>query len=182
MNTPTDITRTIEIRLHTVEQLFDLLDPSPFHDKALAPAAESYLLSSAKEHTLQEALLLRVHVPELSRQRSKEISSAIHAHFQVSAEAATRHYRQRMRVGRTTLGLGLATLVVCLLIRSLLTNLEHSAALIQAISEGLLILGWVAMWRPVELLLFERWENQQERLWFEKLSRIPIEFEYYAVT
>lgn len=49
---------------------------------------------------------------------------------------------------------------------------------ILAIGEGLLILGWVAMWRPLEILLFERLENHQKSALLRRLARIPVDFEF----
>lgn len=39
----------IEMKLREVRQLFDTLDPSPFHEKDLDAAAEEYLVSAARE-------------------------------------------------------------------------------------------------------------------------------------
>jgi len=49
-------------------------------------------------------------------------------------------------------------------------------ALVQGLGEGLLILGWVAMWRPVEILLFEHWERHLDHALLERLGSIPIAF------
>lgn len=39
----------IEIHLKTLAQLFDSLDPAPFHDKTLDREAEAYLIESVDE-------------------------------------------------------------------------------------------------------------------------------------
>ena len=57
----------------------------------------------------------------------------------------------------------------------LLGNPGNSQVL-TAISEGLLIVGWVAMWRPIEVLLFERLENHQNMALFDRLSHIEVGF------
>jgi hypothetical protein len=56
-----------------------------------------------------------------------------------------------------------------------------SSQMLVAIGEGLLIFGWVAMWRPIEILLFERLENHQNRTLLQHLSQIPVTFEYEVV-
>jgi hypothetical protein len=70
---------------------------------------------------------------------------------------------------------GLAVLGTTLLVRALLGNPGNSQVL-TAISEGLLIVGWVAMWRPIEVLLFERVENHQNMALFDRLSHIEVGF------
>jgi hypothetical protein len=51
-----------------------------------------------------------------------------------------------------------------------------NSQVLTAISEGLLIVGWVAMWRPIEVLLFERVENHQNMALFDRLSHIEVGF------
>lgn len=166
---------TIDLRIHSLAQLYDAMDPAPFHDKALDPRAEDWILSCAREHAAHEDLVLRVHGPEALRAHLPEVTAAVHAHFGLLLQTAERHGRQRLRVGRATLLLGLAVLVACLLLRTLVPATD--SAFVEALREGLLILGWVALWRPVEILLFERWESRQERQRLRALARAPVVFE-----
>ena len=41
--------------------------------------------------------------------------------------------------------------------------------------EGLLILGWVAMWRPIEVLLYDWWPLARRRTLLRRLATIPVE-------
>ncbi|MCE3001096.1 MAG: hypothetical protein LW860_00155 [Xanthomonadaceae bacterium] len=165
---------TIDLRIHSLAQLFDAMDPAPFHDKALDPRAEDWILSCAREFAPHEPVTLRVHGPAPLRDHLGEITTAVHAHFQLLLEAADRHGRQRLRIGRDTLLIGLAVLAACLLLRSLVP--AGDAAPVEALREGLLILGWVALWLPVEILLFERWESRQERQRLAALARAEVGF------
>jgi hypothetical protein len=42
-------------------------------------------------------------------------------------------------------------------------------------SEGLLILGWVAMWRPVEIFLYDWWPEFGKHLLFLRIAGMKIE-------
>jgi hypothetical protein len=42
-------------------------------------------------------------------------------------------------------------------------------------SEGLSILGWVAMWRPVEIFLYDWWPEIGKRRLFDRLASMPID-------
>ena len=44
------------------------------------------------------------------------------------------------------------------------------------LGEGLLIVGWVGLWRPAEMLLFERLENSADRSVLRRLAQIPVRF------
>jgi hypothetical protein len=43
------------------------------------------------------------------------------------------------------------------------------------VSEGLLILGWVAMWRPVEIFLHDWWPELGKRKLFDRIAHMQIE-------
>jgi uncharacterized membrane protein YgdD (TMEM256/DUF423 family) len=165
---------TIAIELKSLGQIYDWMDPAPFHDKALDPRAEEYILSCAREHAHDEALALHLHVPAALLAHRAELTTAIHAHFRLALVAAERRYRQRMRVGRATLVLGLVVLAACMLVREFALGTD-AVGWRGAAGEGLLILGWVALWRPVEVLLFERWEIRQEHALLRRLARMPVE-------
>lgn len=165
----------IDIRIQRITQLYDSLDPSPLHEKTLSHAVKNYIVDCAGEYGLDEPLRLVLHVPAPIREYEAEITRAIHAHFQAQHAQCRRRYRRRVRQGMRLLFTGLAVLATTLLARALLVNPGNSKVLI-AISEGLLIIGWVAMWRPIEVLLFERAENHQNMALFERLSQIGVEF------
>ena len=165
----------IDIRIQRITQLYDSLDPSPLHEKTLSHAVETYIVDCAGEDGREEPLRLMVHVPTPIREYEVEITRAIHAHFQAQHAQCRRRYRRRMRQGMRFLFIGLAVLTTTLLARALLVDPGNSKVHV-GISEGLLIIGWVAMWRPIEVLLFERAENHQNMALLERLSQIDVEF------
>lgn len=81
--------------------------------------------------------------------------------------------------GRATLWRGLLFLALCLLGSSLLGTtgvlpryLEHY------IDEGLIIAGWVALWYPLDVLLYQRWPLGRERRLYENLRDMRLEFQF----
>jgi hypothetical protein len=42
------------------------------------------------------------------------------------------------------------------------------------IRETLVIGGWVAMWRPLEIFLYDWWPIRAERQLYERLSVMPV--------
>lgn len=164
----------IELRLQNIEQLFDTFDPAPFPDKALDRRVETYLVESAGEHGHRELLAVALHGPPELQARVDDIAAAIHAHFVLAHRQAERRHRRRSRVGRVAMLAGLATLMLVLLLRQSLTAVP--APLGEVFSEGLLILAWVALWRPIESIGFDSWESRQERALLQRLARVPVRF------
>ena len=95
----------------------------------------------------------------------------------VRFEYRGRHTRQQLRLllgrGAISLAIGFTFLVVCLLLRQLLAGINTSG--ITILSEGLLILGWVAMWKPVEVFLYDWWPELGKQRLFDRIAHMEIE-------
>ena len=164
----------IDLCIQRLDQLFDNLDPAPFHAKALDRNAEAYLLESAGEYGARQPLAIAIHAPAALGEHLADIASAIHTHFSLAYRQAERRHRRRRRIGRVALSAGLATLAIALLLRRWVESIGGSIG--EVMAEGLLILAWVALWRPIENIGFDSWESREERRLLAKLSEIPIRF------
>lgn len=165
-------THIIEIRLRELAQLFDSLDPSPFREKALDRSVEAYLLECAGEHGPGAPLAVRVHLPAGAGAAAVDIAEAIHAHFRLLHAQALRRHRRRMRIARAAILGGLLVLAAALLLRTLI---PWGGTAGEVLAEGLLILAWVALWRPAEMALFDRWEDREQLRLLERLADVPVE-------
>jgi hypothetical protein len=163
----------IELNLRELRQLFHHLDPAPFREKDLDPAAEVYILDAVREIGLDKAAKLLVHLPqaEANSEDARNLPAAVTHYFDYRARQTHVELRRLLRRGLTNLGIGLAFLFACLSLRGSVVAATGSAVL----AEGLLIIGWVALWRPVEIFLYDWWPiyRQQQRL--EALARMPVE-------
>ena len=77
------------------------------------------------------------------------------------------------RDGRIALATGLVFLLVCTLLRELAFSSRHPAVS-DIIGEGMLIIGWVAMWRPLEIFLYEWVPIRRRGRVLAKLAKMPI--------
>lgn len=166
----------IELRLHSVDQLFNSLDPAPFHEKDLDADAEDYIVGAVDDFPMSAELKLVIYLPEEQRAGigALGVPDAIHNYFTYAAEESRRRLRLIFREGRTSLGIGLAFLVFCVSLREIVSSLDIGAFR-EVLAEGLLISGWVAMWRPIHLFLYGWWPERHRREVRQKLAAIPIE-------
>ncbi len=167
---------TIELRLSRLQQLFNSFDPSPFHEKDLDWEAEEYIVGSANESPLPRPVRLIVHLPaeQLPRAETLGLEKAVQNYFAYRRTEARRRMRFQFREGRAALAIGLAFLVACMSIRQL-TFLIPGDAVARVLQEGLLILGWVAMWRPLQIFLYDWWPIRHQVRLHDKLARMPVE-------
>jgi len=169
---------SIDLRVRSLSQLFESFDPSPFREKALDPAAHRYILSCAQEFAPHTPLHLTVHLAESIHEQIGVVVEGIHNHFRLEAENERRELRRQMRIGRFALLWGFLILAACSVGRSLLST--YPDALAGFFAQGLVILGWVALWRPIEMLLFEHWRQRDQCRWLERLATIDIRFVYFG--
>lgn len=165
----------IQIRIQSLAQLFDALDPAPMHERGLDRDVAGHIRSHALTSRSKEPLRLCIHFPEALRTHATDVTSAIHAHFDRTHTRGERDFRRRIRIGGVSLAIALGILAGSVWLRIQLSTFG-GRALVQGLGEGLLIFGWVAMWRPVEILLFEHWESHLDHGVLERLATIPVAF------
>jgi hypothetical protein len=166
----------IEIKLASVMQLFNSFDPAPFHEKELDSAAERYIVDSVKDFPKKTQFKIIVYLPEdlISTEQAKTIGPAIHNHFRFLILVTERKFRSHFRYGRVSLLIGLSFLAVALVARQMVSALS-SQLLAQLLADALLIIGWVAMWEPITVMLYQLWPIIQTKRIYERISTMEIE-------
>ena len=166
----------IEVHLREMSQLFESLDPSPFHEKDLDRNAEAYIIDSFKEFPTRQPCMLVLHVdqPPAVAEASRHIEEAIRIHFARCSRLAQRRLEQLLRRGFVSLGIGLAFLAAVFVIAQIVMGMMEGSGVATFAREGLLIVGWVAMWRPLEIFLYDWWPILGERRIHDQLSHIEV--------
>jgi len=172
---------TIEVRIERVSQLFNTFDPLPFREKDLDKDAEEFIVGWAKELPRSHPLGIIVHLPseEASTANAQDLGPAINRYFGYRAEIARRDLRELFRLGRRSLAIGLAVLATCFVLGGVLNGLLDNEGG-KLLREGLIILGWVANWRPIEIFLFDWWAVAERRDLLEQLAGAAIEIRPFA--
>jgi hypothetical protein len=172
----------IEVRVPALKGLFNAIDPSAFHDKDLDPAADDFIVSWAKELSRDAPLALRVHLDRSAGlpDEAAALGDVIHKHFARRALAFRRRLRFLFRIGRTSLVIGLAFLTTSIAISDLLEIRLSGSRLATLIRESVLIGGWVAMWRPLEVFLYDWWPILAEARLSDRLATMPVQIRYHS--
>jgi hypothetical protein len=165
----------IELNLRELNQLFNSIDPAPFYEKDLDQDAEEFIESWAMEYPHKAKLSLRVHLEKAPPDPDPRqlIEQAIHHFYAMKADMNWLQFKRLMKEGRTSLLIGVICLAVCVFAGELFTNAQQAAQ--GVVRESLLIGGWVAMWRPMEIFLYEWWPLLSRGRIYRKLSRMPVD-------
>jgi hypothetical protein len=165
----------IRLRLHDLSQLFNSMDPSPFIEKGLDDDAEEFIVSWAREFPADAPLGLHIYLDQWPSEDPRGlVKSAVQHHFAHRARITHLELGRLLDEGRTSLVIGLVFLSVCLVLSNvLLGNKQATWAAITR--ESLNIAGWVAMWRPMQIYLYDWWPVRRRERVYWKLSRMPVE-------
>lgn len=170
-----DRTHTIEIRVRDVHQLFDSLDPAPFHDRDLDRDAAQYIQESLEDIPDDRPVRLLIWLPPAQLESAGMVADAVHIYFLRMQQSAERELRGIHRFGRAALLVGIASVVVILATVEALRALLGLGTLAAGLLESITIVAWVVLWRPVELLLYDWWPVRRRIRMYARLAVIPIE-------
>lgn len=174
-NAPTST--SIEVRITSLEQLFNSLDPFPFLERDLDKSAEEFIVGWARELPSSSTIEIVIHLPspQSKRLRVTDIEDAFHRFFDYRAEMIGRDLSELFRVGRLSLAIGLTVLLFCVALSELLAAFGHDG-IFAFVNEGLIILGWVANWKPLEIFLYDWWPIAGNRRLYRRLANASVSF------
>lgn len=167
---------TIELRVEEIAQLFETLDPLPFRERDLDTDAEEYIVSWARELPRDRGFRLVIHAPaaELHSVHARQVEPAFRRYFSYRAEAVGRDLNELFRVGRMSLAIGVVVLAVCILIARV-AGAMTGGGVGRFVEESLIILGWVANWKPIEIFLYDWWPLVRRRNLYRRLATASVE-------
>ncbi len=164
----------IELRLRELDQLFNSMDPTPFHHKDLDTDAEEFIETWALEFPQDSRFNITIHLERMPPEDpSVLVNEAIHNYFEYKSELMRREVRVLLLEGRASLAIGIAFLALCLFGAELMDRFA-SGTFLRVLRESLTIAGWVAMWRPMQIFLYEWWPLVRRSRIYLSLSRAQV--------
>lgn len=166
----------IQLRVGELRQLFNSMDPAPFHSKDLDRDAEAYIESWAMATAAGGLLHVTIHVDEAATHpdATRLMSDAIHNHFSEKATLTRNELKLMLRQGVLSLLIGTAFVGVCVF--AALSIKQYGTGRTESIiAEGLTIVGWVALWRPVQTFLYDWWPLRRRIRVYRQLTRARID-------
>lgn len=144
--------------------------------KDLDPKAEEFIVGWAKGLPRDATLAL---VIDLDREaglpdEASVLRDAIHEFFNQRAHAYRRRLRELFRLGRTSLAIGLIAVASAIALGDFLAALMKGSRIGEIVRESPTIGGWVSMWRPLEISLYDWWPIRNEALLSDRLAAMPV--------
>jgi len=166
--------QVLDLRLADLRQLFNSMDPAPFRERELDPKASDYIIDWADEAPRNAPLELAVHLERTSDGDAAMLDDAVHEYFRRRAAAKRLQLRRLFRTGRISLVIGVLFLGAAIAAGEALAALIPKEGYAWLVKESLVIGGWVALWRPLEIFLYDWWPLRSEARLYDRLALMPV--------
>jgi len=166
----------LALRVRELAQLFNSMDPSPFLNKDIDPEAENFIETWALGFSPESRFHITIHIEQWPSDGDPHelLTGAIHNHFSLKAERTRTVLKNLLQQGRISLVIGLFFVILCLLGADLIGNAGNNTGITIA-RESLTIVGWVAMWRPLQIFLYDWWPPLRQIRLYKQLSIAHIQ-------
>jgi|GEM_PF-1144177 len=163
----------IELRVDRVDDLFRRFDPAPMSRRSLSGEVDEYLFGQIETHPPPENVSMRILLPASEAACCDAVQSAFRHHFSRSAEKHKDALRRHFKLGRRML---ISAIVIAVALVLLIQSIAEfsEVVLVQKIANGISIVVWVTMWRPIEFLLYDWREMGRELKTYLRLSKIDV--------
>lgn len=172
-------TATVNIHVRELAQLFNSLDPSPFWDRDLDRVAAEFIEDEFRDKQFAHVWHLHVHVVG-GDTSSTDLQAAIENYYGRLANSSRIALREHLWMGQLALFGGLTIFLLSMGAREILSGLL--GRLPPILDEGLIILAWLALWRPAEALIYGWVPFYRNRRLFERLAGIQVSVRVAAPT
>jgi len=171
----------IEIKLSSIIQLYNSFDPAPFHEKELDDEAEQYIVNIVRDFPKNTEFKIVIYLPDGHSccDEAFKIPAAIRNHFSYRTLMEERKFRERVNYGKFSILIGISFLAVAMVASQAVEDYLSAYPPAHLAAIALEVAGWVAMWEPVTVFLYQLWPILVQKNLYGKISRMETEIRPY---
>lgn len=161
--------------LETVAEASETTIPLPLPYRKLNAEVLEYLEDVAQQMPKGEEARIVVYLPieEIQQGLEQKLNKVLDIYGDARLEKLKREEKRALGASLSALAWGFAFMLVCQII-GVLADFPKHPTLTNTISEGFLVLGWVALWKPFETLLFDWRPSVEHTKLHECLEAMPV--------
>lgn len=169
--------RVVTIELNTIAELFTVADADPFAaSPTVEPGVDQLAVELKTRPGLPERVILALPPDQVDDGTEERARQALRRWCDRATRLADREAAALRWRGVKALQAGLLFLALCLAGAALIEQIFPPGGLLnQLFGEGLVIAGWVALWIPVEILLYDRLMVWQRKRLYGAMGALPLE-------
>lgn len=147
-------TSEIKLQLLNINEL--LRSPiSLYRKRTLKTDAEEFIVEEAEALPRKGEINMKVHLALSEVKYKDDLAPAIHRHFGYRREQSQKKYKRIFQYGWRILFIALGLLAFVFSLTEITLHYIPDNRLILFIRESFIIFGWVALWHPMEVLLYD---------------------------
>jgi len=164
----------IKIYLESTNQmLFD--EDGKYRKRKIRKDAEEFMIEEAKAFDRKTLIKVFIYIPAKEAVNKDRFISAIHQHFAYCKAKTARERKRTIQYGWRILAIAFVILGIALSLSQMLANFFPHNSIAGTAIESLNILGWVAFWKPVELLLYDWYPFSRDMALYTQLEQSEVQ-------
>lgn len=166
----------VEVRVKNPHQLFDARDPAPFRDRDLDDDFVEYIVSTLREfsHKTPVKILIQIEDKESKDLPHDAIREAMQGYWAYQIDLFERDLKNFFKRAQLFMVIGLIVLILCITVAQSIA-VPSPPGFLGVLREGIVIFGWVSVWKPIELLLFDWYPLFEKVRLYRKLLKTEVE-------
>jgi len=164
------------IRLPSIDALFWPFDARPVAERTLSGDVRWNLLDEWERVRDAAPARLTIYAPESERPRTDE--DAVRAAIRTSLRSASGPLRRidpLSRQEKVAARIGIAFLFASIMVSTAIDRVSEDVV-VEGLAQGILVVGWVALWRPAERFVVEVVPHVFNRRRFAEFADIDVRF------
>lgn len=159
-----------------IDQLFASYDPSPFQSFSLNTTAAQYIFSQGWYAPRAATFVVELSIrgrPAAAADAAR-LEDVLRVHFRRLANGEEQNLRTLMRTGLISLAIGVCVLAVCTALSRAVDASPLPDGWREGLRDGISVFGWVANWRPAQILLYDWWPVRRSRNLYRRLALAEV--------
>jgi hypothetical protein len=162
---------TVSVHVRDLAQLFNSLDPSPLWDRDLDRAVAEFIEDEFRDRRSAGVWRLQVSAQE-GTAVTADLQSAVEVYYRRLAKSARLALREHFRITRIALLGGALIFLLSMVARGVIDGALRQPPVL--LDQGLIVLAWLGLWRPIEALMYEWVPFYRRRRLYERLAKVRV--------
>jgi len=173
-------THDIHLELSDPRELFQAPELDPLAGQPYAePGVERILNRIRPKPGWPVRTTLRLPAAARSPDLEARVRAGLQQYSDIRVGQITHDIASLRQEGLATLWRGVLFLALCMFGSRILGEPKFLPDIVaRFLDEGLIIAGWVALWYPLDALLYQHWPLKRERRLYERLRVMDLKFEF----
>jgi len=175
-----DGTGSVTIQLHSIDELFVAPTVDPMNGRFEELSGFDRIMRQLRRFEGSESGVLTLVLPpnQIEPGMEPRIKRALEGFCDARIVDLVESKLAVRLLGQRGLRFGLIFLAVCLLVAGIIDSIERSRGFLGGfLVEVVIIVGWIALWYPFDLLIYARWPVERDRRILMQIRGMQVKVE-----